>query len=225
MRYGFAMKVLDIYKQMVPFLGEILGDNCKIVLFDLTQKKEQAIAIANGTLDGKGIGAPLTDLARSIVKKDIWKQKDYITNFLGRTRDGQLLRSSNYFIKEDGRLIGMLCININVEAYQNLSRDILRLSGLPEDFFTISPKEIEFEHLSETITNATEAARSTIRDLYGQIDIDRLTQEEKLEIIKSLKKKDIFLIKGSVSQVAAILKCSEASIYRYLSKITRQTQE
>lgn len=219
------MKILDIYRQMVPFLGEILGENCKIVLFDLTQKKEQVIAIANGTLEGKGIGAPLTDLARSIIKKDIWKQKDYITNFLGRTRDGQLLRSSDYFIKEDGRLVGLLCININVEAYQNISRDILRLSGLPEDFFTISPKEIEVEQLSETITNAAEAARFAIHDLYGQIDIDRLTQDEKLEIVKVLKKKDIFLIKGSVSQVAAALKCSEASIYRYLTKINRQSQE
>lgn len=219
------MKILDIYKQMVPFLGEALGSNCKIVLFDLTQKKEEVIAIANGTLDGKGIGAPLTDLARSIIKKGTWKEQDYITNFLGRTRDGHLLRSSNLFIKEDGHLLGMLCLNINVEAYQNISRDILRLSGLPEDFFTISPKEIEVEQLSETITNAAEATRFTIHDLYGQIEADRLTQSEKLEIIKSLKKKDIFLIKGSVSQVAAELKCSEASIYRYLSTIAKQPQD
>lgn len=219
------MKQLDIYKQIVPFLGEALGANCKVVLFDLTEKEEQVIAIANGTLDGKGIGAPLTDLARSIIKKGTWKQQDYITNFLGRTRDGQLLRSSNYFIKENGRLVGMLCININVEPFQSISRDILRLSGLPEDFFTISPKDIEVEQLSETITNVAETTRFTIHDLYGQIEADRLTQAEKLEIVKALKKKDIFLIKGSVSQVASALKCSEASIYRYLSTITKQSQD
>lgn len=145
-----------------------------------------------------------------------------MTNFLGRTQDGQLLRSSNLFIKENGKLVGLLCINSNIEEYQRISRDVLRLSGLPEDFFTISPQPVEVEHLSETITNAGEITRFTIRDLYGQIEVDRLTQTEKLEIIKALKKKDIFLIKGSVSQVAAALKCSEASIYRYLSTIAKQ---
>ena len=93
------MKSLELYKQLVPFLGEVLGKNSKIVLFDLSQKKEQVIAIANGTLEGQGIGAPLTDLARSIIKKESWKNQDYMTNFLGRTQDGQLLRSSNLFIK------------------------------------------------------------------------------------------------------------------------------
>ncbi|MBS5603971.1 MULTISPECIES: helix-turn-helix transcriptional regulator [Enterocloster] len=216
------MKSLELYKQLVPFLGEVLGKNSKIVLFDLSQKKEQVIAIANGTLEGQGIGAPLTDLARSIIKKESWKNQDYMTNFLGRTQDGQLLRSSNLFIKENGKLVGLLCINSNIEEYQRISRDVLRLSGLPEDFFTISPQPVEVEHLSETITNAGEITRFTIRDLYGQIEVDRLTQTEKLEIIKALKKKDIFLIKGSVSQVAAALKCSEASIYRYLSTIAKQ---
>ena len=129
------MKSLELYKQLVPFLGEVLGKNSKIVLFDLSQKKEQVIAIANGTLEGQGIGAPLTDLARSIIKKESWKNQDYMTNFLGRTQDGQLLRSSNLFIKENGKLVGLLCINSNIEEYQRISRDVLRLSGLPEDFF------------------------------------------------------------------------------------------
>ena len=215
------MKILDVYKQMVPFLGEVLGENCKVILFDLTHKKEEVIAIANGTLEGKGVGAPLTDLARSIIKKGTWKHQDYITNFIGRTKDGVLLRSSDFFIKEDDHLVGLLCINMNVEAYQNISRDILRLSGLPEDIFTISTKDIQVEHLSETTTNASDSARQAIHELYGSIEADRLTQKERMEVIKALKAKDVFLIKGSVSQVAAVLKCSEASIYRYLSAISK----
>ena len=215
------MKILDVYKQMGPFLGEVLGENCKVILFDLTHKKEEVIAIANGTLEGKGVGAPLTDLARSIIKKGTWKHQDYITNFIGRTKDGVLLRSSDFFIKEDDHLVGLLCINMNVEAYQNISRDILRLSGLPEDIFTISTKDIQVEHLSETTTNASDSARQAIHELYGSIEADRLTQKERMEVIKALKAKDVFLIKGSVSQVAAVLKCSEASIYRYLSAISK----
>ena len=219
------MNVLEIYKQLVPFLGKVLGNNCKIILFDLTRNKEEVIAIANGTLEGKGIGAPLTDLARSFIEKGVWKHQDYVTNFVGRTKDGVLLRSSNFFIKEKGRLIGLLCINISVEAYQNISRDILRLSGLPEDIFAVSPSDIPVEHISETTTNAADAARQVICDLYGSMGADRLTQAERLEIIRVLKSKDVFLIKGSVSQVASVLKCSDASIYRYLSTISKQDRE
>ena len=218
------MKLLENYKLLVSFLGEAMGENCKVVLYDLTQKKGQVIAIAGGTLEGQGIGAPLTDIARSFIKQEIWKEKDYVSNFLARTRDGKLMRSSTFFIKEDNRLIGLLCMNINMETYQKLSEAILSLSGLPHDFFTIAQKETASEPVSEAITNVTEAACAAIHELYGQIDSDRLTQSEKMEVIKVLKKKEIFLIKGAVSQISTVLKCSEASIYRYLSTINKLEQ-
>ena len=48
---------------------------------------------------------------------------------------------------------------------------------------------------------------------------DRLTMEEKIRIVESLHHAGIFYMKGAVSEVAAQLGSSEATIYRYLSKL------
>ncbi|MEG1943346.1 MAG: helix-turn-helix domain-containing protein, partial [Angelakisella sp.] len=53
---------------------------------------------------------------------------------------------------------------------------------------------------------------------------DRLTQEEKMHIIELLDQKGVFMLKGAVGYVAEKLCCSQASIYRYLSKINREHQ-
>ena len=51
------------------------------------------------------------------------------------------------------------------------------------------------------------------------VEVDRLTQDEKMDIMETLSRKGVFLLKGSVSYVAKELHSSEASIYRYLGKL------
>ena len=56
------------------------------------------------------------------------------------------------------------------------------------------------------------------------VDVDRLTQDEKMEIMDILNRKGVFLLKGSVSYVAKELHSSEASIYRYLGKLNSKSE-
>ena len=46
-----------------------------------------------------------------------------------------------------------------------------------------------------------------------------LTMDEKIRIVEDLQQAGIFYMKGAVSEVAAQLGSSEATIYRYLSKL------
>ena len=57
------------------------------------------------------------------------------------------------------------------------------------------------------------------------VTADRLTSEERRQIISSLADGGIFLLKGSVKDVAAGLHCSQASVYRYLSQVRSDTAE
>ena len=49
--------------------------------------------------------------------------------------------------------------------------------------------------------------------------LDRLSPQEKIEIIRELNELGVFLLKGGVSQVATSLSISEPTVYRYLQKI------
>lgn len=66
-----------------------------------------------------------------------------------------------------------------------------------------------------------DAVQNAIAEVTGSAGLppDRLTMEEKIRIVESLHHAGIFYMKGAVSEVAAQLGSSEATIYRYLSKL------
>lgn len=95
--------MLETYKKLVDFLGLILGEHCKIVLFDLRLSPPTVVAIANGTMEGgKGIGAPLTRVARDIIDSGEWKTCDYKSEFLGRTRQRRITEILLFFYQGRG---------------------------------------------------------------------------------------------------------------------------
>jgi DNA invertase Pin-like site-specific DNA recombinase len=63
----------------------------------------------------------------------------------------------------------------------------------------------------------------TIKEVIADkgIEKERLTANEKIRIVQELQHKGLFRIKGAVSEVAALVLTSEATIYRYLSKINK----
>lgn len=218
--------MLETYKKLVEFLGSVLGGHCKVVLFDLTLTPPAVVAIANGTMEGgKGVGAPLTKVAREIIESEEWKVCDYKSEFLGRTRSGELLRSSYFFIKDEGRLVGMLSINSSAAQYQKLCQDILQLSGF-SDLLALQPVDSAGapKHYSESFSDVAEQVSAILGARFAGIHVDRLTQNEKMAVIQELHDKGVFLIKGAVPEVAQALACSEATVYRYLSKLARKAK-
>ena len=213
--------MLESYKKLVNFLGLVMGAHCKIVLFDLTQSPPVTVAIANGTMEGgQGVGAPLTRVAREILESGEWKTCDYKSEFLGRTRKGEELKSSCFFIKDGERLIVMLSINSSATQYQKLCGDLLRLGGF-SDLLTVQAADTAPapKHFSESFMDVGDLVSSILAERFAGISPARLKQEERMTVIHTLQEKGVFLIKGAVPEVAQALSCSEATIYRYLSKL------
>lgn len=71
------------------------------------------------------------------------------------------------------------------------------------------------------VSSLPDAVQNAIAEVTGSAGLppDRLTMEEKIRIVESLHHAGIFYMKGAVSEVAAQLGSSEATIYRYLSKL------
>lgn len=67
-------------------------------------------------------------------------------------------------------------------------------------------------------SNVTEINQS----LNGGMPLERLTQVEKVAIVRELKNRGVFLMKGTIPPVAELLGCSEATIYRYLSIVNKE---
>ncbi len=213
-----ANALLRQYVKLTEFLGAALGPDYEVALHDLTDKNRSIVAIANGYISGREIGAPLTNMALSVLKDESYEWQDYRLHYSGVSAAGNALRSSTMFIKEDGKLIGMLCINFDDSRFQSFAQQVLTLCH-PNQFVQALEQPPEGEHASrpETFRNSTEAVA---QDAVAH-ELERLTSEERLQIIDALEKSGIFLLKGAVKDVAAGLGCSQASVYRYLSHIRK----
>jgi len=222
-------KILTQYACVVEFLGKALGSDYEIALHDLSDGKYSIIAIANGFNSGRQIGAPITGKALEFITNKVYEKENYQINYTGRVGNHITTRSSTMFIKDDnGKLIGMLCINYNTARCNEAVNKILEMFQMPTLFDTAEVSKTG----SQTHEETAEYFADNIEDLISSVlckivnDVnaprERLTQEEKIEIVRSLNIKGIFVIKGAVSEVASQLCTSEASIYRYLSKINKE---
>ncbi|MED3888747.1 PAS domain-containing protein [Peribacillus frigoritolerans] len=216
---------LKQYIPMVHFIANIMGENCEVVLHDVTNPDHSIIEIVNGHVSERKINSPITDLALKILKDESYKDRDYICNYKSRSKKNKTLRSSSYFIKDEtNKIIGMICVNMDIS-------DVINARNILDQFIMIDkPKNDPFEsskptfdtHLFENFEeNIEELLLSLIKGVLAEYDIppERMSPQEKIEVVKILNEKGAFLLKGGVSEVAKYLDVSEATIYRYLNKI------
>lgn len=141
--------------------------------------------------------------------------------YMTQSRDVSPLHSATYFIRDDdGELAGLLCLNMNVSDLIKARDTIDSLMSA----FSQSPKEPSNNLL------LTERFSPSVEDLMndiilqvinkGTIPPERMTPEEKIDLVYTLHDRGVFLLKGSVHVVAQHLATSELTIYRYLQKVS-----
>ena len=216
-----SRELLQQYARLTEFLGRALGPDYEIALHDLTDTNRSLIALANGHISGRKVGATLTNRALSILRDKSYEYSDYRIHDYGLSVGGKELRSNTMFIKEDDRLVGMLCINFDDSRYRALAGEVLGLCH-PDAFLSFAVPETASAHAApEMFSHSPEAV---VRDAVDRelerrgVTAGRLTADERIEIITALDESGIFLIKGAVKDVAAELGCSQASVYRYLAR-------
>ena len=199
------------YTLLVDFLGKILGPDYEVALHELLDDSNEIIAIAK---------------MLEFLTSRLYETQDYVLRFESTSVTGKKLCSNSLFIKDPhGRLVGLLCINFDSSRYRELSARVMDLCGslltpgAPSGTHLIVEND---EHTyPSSIAGATASIVSSVIADYP-VPVDRLTQDEKMEIMDALNRKGVFLLKGSVSHVARELHSSEASIYRYLGKLNNK---
>lgn len=145
-------------------------------------------------------------------------KQNSVSNYYFHTKDingGKLVRSSTLLIrKEDGTLDGALCINLDTEPFTEMIS--FPQSFLPEhSAFLNFSKETEVPQLNEE-ENVSVMVSSLIDHILKDISS---TREERVEKIRFMENKGIFLMKGSVEQVAEKMGVNKVTIYSYLDEV------
>lgn len=206
-------EILEQYKPLVAFIADLMGPECEVLLHDVFHPEKSVIAISNGYLSGRDIGSPLTDFAKQMIQDNRYSEKQYLANYLGSSK-GRKFVSSTFFIKNEGQIIGMLCINRDM----SLITDVSNMLEAVKIRFNLNPLDEEVvEVLDDVPVNQMleHMVRNCINE-YGR-NAKRLTKNEKTAIVNQLKTLGAFSMKGAVGEIARQLGVSEPTIYRYLN--------
>ena len=225
-------QMLRQYTVLVEYLGATLGPDYEVVLHEILPETSRVAAIANGTISGRSVGAPITNAALRMIMQKQYETSDYNLNYTGQLANGKTIRSSTMFIKDGGKLVGLLCINFDDSRFHEISDAILKLIH-PDDFVhhhyfpvdapakqPMQPQHaaaVPAEHFQSDMNSLMEELFETVTKSVD-VPLDRLTQAERTRIIAQLHEQGMFELRGAVQFTVKKLSCSQASIYRYIKK-------
>lgn len=201
-------------------LAETLGSSCEVNVHDLKDPTSSIVHINNGHVTGRQIGDPIMDMA--VMLRNERFSDDMLTNYIKRTPDGKVLKSMSVVIRDDNKnIIGSFGMNFDVGK-------LLNAKSIIEDFTKGYELQENKSKKSVDDDNVIGILRHIIRKTIEEagIPISEMSREDKVEIVKFLSEKEIFLIKGAVNYVADTLNVSRYTIYNYLEEIrTKKFEE
>ncbi|MBF9002863.1 MULTISPECIES: helix-turn-helix transcriptional regulator [Vibrio] len=204
---------LELFKRIAAFLAQQM-QNCEFVVHDLSNLEHSITYIGNGHISGREIGDSATDLVLKVLRNKDHLTRDYTQIYNSAAENNTRFHSSTFFIKEQDHLVGLLCINEDLTHFQNVFDAVSSILG--------KTQQQEAHVVSERLVPTIDSLPVNVIDELIQKrihNINHLTKEERIDVVKELDKKGVFLIKGSINQVAKTLKVSEATMYRYLQAI------
>ena len=199
-------------KKIMNMLENQFDRNCEIVLHDLTRDYEHTIIdIRNGHVTGRNIGDCGSNLGLEVLRGSVINGDRF--NYITHTKDGKVLRSSSIYFYDGERVVGSLCVNLDIteelhfERYLHTKNNYSLQEDEKKEFFATDIKQLLEFFIDEG------------QRIVGKPVIS-MDNKEKMQFLKYLDEVGAFLISKSSEQVTNLLGISKGTLYNYL-KILR----
>ncbi len=207
----------ELITQFMNLLEQHFGPNCEIILHDFSKEYDHTIVdIRNGHVTGRSIGGCATNIGLEIMKGTM-EAKDTF-NYVTYAPNGKLLRSSSiYFKNSEGKLLGSICVNLDITETVQLEKFLSGYNRFPaeedteknsQEFFVENVHDLLDELIRQELQKCGKSPKS-------------MSREEKIQFIAALDEKGAFIITNSSKHVCALLDISRYTFYNYLDLIHR----
>lgn len=203
-------EAFSFLNRLAKGMSEMFGFSCEIVINDLSISSHPVLAIYNGHVSEREVGAT-TDLTG--VEQQVEFEGDVI-NLLATTPHGRKVKSSTFSLKGDDYHFG-LGINYDFTPLFYANRALLDLMRTDVDFH--SAVYTKRDHtLNDLFQQCADRIGKPIRDM---------TKADRLRIVKLLDMQDAFSYRKAVPYVASELGVSRYTIYKYLDEVENLSEE
>ena len=197
---------LKPYIPLCEAIGKLFYPNVEVVMHDVISKKLVYIVNAfSKRRVGDMMAGNLQDIAN--LKQDWIGPYDKIND------DGHRLKAVSIILKDVAKNpIGMICINYNTEAVENLFESLkgfLHVNEGPVEKPSAAFSQNWKEHTDQTIEKFLKEKN---------ISLSGLSTSDKKELVIFLEEEGIFNIRNVVGYLCNVLQISRATIYNWLKK-------
>lgn len=201
--------LMPFWVQLAKGITGHFGDNCEVVIHDLTEDEEHTIVfIENGHVTGRKVGDGSSRIVFEARNRKPEELEDRI-NYLTQTEGGRVLKSSTIYIRDNnGKVVGIFAINYDIT---NLMMADYTLKSL------IATKEDDEE--PEKITKGVNGLLSELIEESVKIvnkPVSQMNRDDKIKAIKFLQDKGAFLITKSGDKVSKYFGISKFTLYNYI---------
>ena len=204
--------------KITNMIAEQFGSRCEVVLHDLTKDYNHTIVeIKNGHITNRVEGGSGSNFGLPILSGD--KKEGDLYNYITKTEDGKLLRSSTVFLRDDNeQIIGAICINYEIG-------DLLQIQDVLESvtMYPTSKKDVEPEVFAKNVGEILDHLIAECTEYIGKPGVE-MVKEEKIKALEFFDSKGAFLISKAGEHLREYLGVSKYTLYNYL-EISRNRKE
>ncbi|WP_265457212.1 helix-turn-helix transcriptional regulator [Enterococcus sp. HY326] len=203
---------LTFLTQIAKALAGQFGEDCEVVIHKIQENSidNSIVSIENGHVSSRQLGDGPSQVVLEAVKKDPRTLKDHI-NYLTRTHDGRILKSSTVYLKnEDGQLDAIFAIN------QDITNLIVAESAIKSLIATEESEEAkEPDYIPQNVNELLDDLIEESIKIVGK-PVALMTKDEKIKSIQFLNNKGAFLITKSGDKISKFFNISKYTLYSYI---------
>ncbi len=209
-------------------LARMQGPSTEIVLHDLTNPAHSVVYVVNGDITDRKVGQGVRHLVPEMLTSHEGKP---IGPWWFRYRTKLIRATTELIYDKAGEIIGALCVNEDVTGEERLFLSLegrlpgLTMTDLKADGDTAGLIKPETSVKDAELSGKPDSVRKTVFRLVSETAAQKAYAEAKTNrdvrrrLVRDLKERDVFLLKGSIEELARLLGLSKVTIYSDLDAL------
>lgn len=201
---------LSFLSRLAKGIAQQFGENCEVVVhsFEDQNAEHTIVAIENSHVTHRSLGDGPSRAVLAAMGGDSDKLEDHL-NYLTRTSDGRILKSSTIYIRNDeGKVIGIFAINFDITSLMTLENAVRPLISTPDE-------QKEPERIVQNVNDLLDDLIEQSVALVGK-PVALMTKDDKIRAIQFLSETGAFLITKSGDKVSKYFGISKYTLYNYI---------
>lgn len=220
--------VINALRAVVPMLASAAGPHLEVVLHDVGRPEASVIAIANGHISNRAVGSSVLEgpqndrgfAAATTAVSEHGAVHTVVDDYYTVLASGRQLKSASAIFRDStGVPFATLCLNADISTFQ------VAHAWLEQMLKPI--RDMEAPPVAQGAPQMDTLMQEIISDavpLPAGVPPAAMTREDKIQAVREMQRRGLFIVKGGVERAAAALHVSRFTVYNYMEELRRRGQ-